>query len=536
MKKHTKKRCELLRAPALLFAVILAWAAVFIPLSEEGARNVQAAETDVPVTAVLTYSDDENGGLIIDGIDEDLTDGFYFDIIVPAEHSGKPVRILNMVDYFLLSSEDCRVATLDLSGAVNLTEIKVASFMFPEGPEKIIFSGANSLVAIKDGAFMGATITGLEMTGLEKLETIHSGAFAGCLYIGDVVLSDMLSLKEIEDTAFFANHDPDSGNDGMASVTFKNLPALERIGCGAFSYADNLAEVNFVDLPALKTISENAFYGGAYESVDLSNLPALKFVGNDAFYSDSLLQLRMGFVEKIGYMDEDDNEGEEPSFLLGDKTLIVLDGAETLEKYSAEGHVMTQYAGSMTYETGVRLHSRNNEYIDMEKLYGMPYNYVLGGDGIWQEDTEWAFPMPDKRMGFAFDGWENTDGELLSVTDTVDLKEVSARWIKTGLTEWGVAGIAAAGVLLIAAAVIMSVHAVRGNRKQAALASDGSTPLPSNLTAKEREVAVRILKGRNRNEIAEELGISPETVKDRTERVYKKSGCTKREEFIIKYK
>ena len=52
------------------------------------------------------------------------------------------------------------------------------------------------------------------------------------------------------------------------------------------------------------------------------------------------------------------------------------------------------------------------------------------------------------------------------------------------------------------------------------------------LSAREREVLELLAKGLRTNELAEELGISPHTVRDHCKQLYRKCGCRSRAELL----
>jgi LuxR family maltose regulon positive regulatory protein len=54
------------------------------------------------------------------------------------------------------------------------------------------------------------------------------------------------------------------------------------------------------------------------------------------------------------------------------------------------------------------------------------------------------------------------------------------------------------------------------------------------MTQRERQVAVALRDGRTRNEIAHELGISPNTVGTITRKVYAKLGVHRRAELVTR--
>ena len=55
------------------------------------------------------------------------------------------------------------------------------------------------------------------------------------------------------------------------------------------------------------------------------------------------------------------------------------------------------------------------------------------------------------------------------------------------------------------------------------------------LTPKEKRVAMLLLYGKSRNEIAVTLGISENTVKTHTQHIYKKTGVKNQKLFMSKY-
>ncbi|WP_457596011.1 LuxR C-terminal-related transcriptional regulator [Hydrogenimonas sp.] len=66
--------------------------------------------------------------------------------------------------------------------------------------------------------------------------------------------------------------------------------------------------------------------------------------------------------------------------------------------------------------------------------------------------------------------------------------------------------------------------------------SQGESPLPENLTAREREIARLALEGASNREIAEKLGITERTVKAHLGKVYEKAQVANRLELALRYK
>ncbi len=62
-----------------------------------------------------------------------------------------------------------------------------------------------------------------------------------------------------------------------------------------------------------------------------------------------------------------------------------------------------------------------------------------------------------------------------------------------------------------------------------------ATPFPDSFTPREKEVALALLSGKNRNEVCKDLFISEGTLRKHIEHIYEKTGCTNRNEFISKY-
>lgn len=89
--------------------------------------------------------------------------------------------------------------------------------------------------------------------------------------------------------------------------------------------------------------------------------------------------------------------------------------------------------------------------------------------------------------------------------------------------------------------VLMSISAMRSTRHQTTLATPPVDAIvercelltkTAGLSARESEVLRAVSRGRSTNRIAEDLCISPETVRTHLKRIYEKTGVHKREELI----
>ncbi len=63
----------------------------------------------------------------------------------------------------------------------------------------------------------------------------------------------------------------------------------------------------------------------------------------------------------------------------------------------------------------------------------------------------------------------------------------------------------------------------------------GQPVFPETLSPAEVQVAFELLTGEKRQTIADRLQISVSTVKKHTDRIYKKTGCGTRPEFLAKF-
>lgn len=77
------------------------------------------------------------------------------------------------------------------------------------------------------------------------------------------------------------------------------------------------------------------------------------------------------------------------------------------------------------------------------------------------------------------------------------------------------------------------VHVWADTSRQATGAGDGDSPLPAELTRREREVAYWLREGKTGPEIAIILGLSQRTIENHVARIYRKLGVHRRTQLIF---
>ncbi len=281
------------------------------------------------------------------------------------------------------------------------------------------YMGAITDVEIQDGTvgiadyafFMAVTLKTVSNIGSAGVKYIGRGAFALCLSLGTITLSD--EMETIEDYTFYQCANllnvtlPQSlktvGRSAfyecklLTEVDFEETLYLEKIDDFAFAYCQNLGEVNFGW--SLETIGNYAFY--KCYSLETVELPAtVETIGDYAFYNNYFTyagsdgELVQKGLKKVVF-DKDLSDSEESALkTIGDYAFT---GCKLLESVELPDSVVS-LGTSAFYEcisvTKVSL-GKNLETIGDYAFYGL------------EKVTLLELPETVKSIGmYAFKGWE----------------------------------------------------------------------------------------------------------------------------------
>ena len=158
----------------------------------------------------------------------------------------------------------CKDDTIDLSSCINLKEIPdycfhelwyVKGIKLPKSIE-VIGSYAFGVDGTNNGR-KGIFISSINFNELENLRIIKSYAFRyTCASLPELDLTGCKNLKKIEKNAF----EPLGTNSKAKKINLSGLDKLTTIETGAFSHQRACSEVDLSGCTSLKNIGSNAFY------------------------------------------------------------------------------------------------------------------------------------------------------------------------------------------------------------------------------------------------------------------------------------
>ncbi|QBO37359.1 hypothetical protein EQG49_13230 [Periweissella cryptocerci] len=139
--------------------------------------------------------------------------------------------VLTTIDDYAFEG-NASLGTVYFEDVPSLTTLGMVSFSNCTSLYTINLDSVTSLTTIGQGAFSNdgwfATFSGFDLSKLTNLTTIGPSAFSACNF-SEINLTGLQKLQSIGDWAF-------SGNYYMQNINLVNLPSLTSIGSGAFSY------------------------------------------------------------------------------------------------------------------------------------------------------------------------------------------------------------------------------------------------------------------------------------------------------------
>lgn len=187
---------------------------------------------------------------------------------------------------------------INLSGLDKLTTIETGAFSHQRACSEVDLSGCSSLKNIGSNAFYNVgnnsnyvTVDSIKFSfdGCNELTTLDLNSWFNSTKLGSVILSD--TMTSIGNSSFF-------NNTKLREIGLKNVTSIDS---NAFSGCSSLEDI---DLRNVTTIGSSAFYGcSSLEDIDLSNVTS---IGNSAFYgctnlTDFSFLNEMTKVKKIAY-------------------------------------------------------------------------------------------------------------------------------------------------------------------------------------------------------------------------------------------
>jgi len=332
------------------------------------------------------------------------------------------------------------------------------------------------------------------------------------------------------------------------------------ISDNAFSLCESLRSINLGGL-LLAGISSFAFYGcRSLETIDL-RLERQTSVYKDAFkFCDSLKTIYLGYHNESGCQIPVFND--DPSFEHVENIVFSCSDCTLL---AADSEDLSNYVGKFTFEQEVTFdpNGGDGEECTITKLYNRSFDYIKTGNGAWVRNSGYTLPSPGIRDGYSYQWTADTSGVLINAGSMVVENRYTAVWTLIppppppvepefpALAAWliGIGGFVAligAGAwvyrscrkcrpVLCTDTGYLTAAEVTGLRAMLAEKNKAPLPLPEILTLRERDVALLLLSGKKRKEIADELCIALNTAKEHIHNILDKSECANQLEFVIKY-
>lgn len=513
----------------LAFVVTITFAAAFAVLPfhkiNSFTAKAESGETDSPIIDLLpddlSYEyDSRNNYYVVTGLSQQWLDSNPGDpenkpklnIIIPDTYDNgiNGERPVNEIGDFAFCSSDIYFGITDYSVTA------------------VDFSQAENLTEIGEMAFYSCDFTEIDLT-TTSIQILGNSAFALCSKMHSIDMSGKLLLL-IHSCAFF----------GCYSLETIDL----RI---AFPVAiDNSA---FSGCLNLKTV-----YLGYYAELSVFNICYVPICIDGPLGFD--------FVESI----------------------VFCNAACMKLALSREEDFLHRYSQKFTYEQEVTFDPNGGDCSESEfkqtKLFNKPFGYVKKENGAWERNSGYTLPSPGAKAGYNYKWTAVDSGTVLtggtslaaetnyiavwSLIPTTPSTENLTPQVEPKFPAWAAWLIGAGGFVLLAGVCtgvylfirmkkLAPIAALPGGQNgyltadevkalRVILENNAKTtdkaaplPLPKDLTLRERDVALLLLSGKTRKEIAAELCITPSTAKEHTHNILEKSECANQLEFVIKY-